>query len=88
VQQKTIELPEGAALILTVAKYETPDGKVIEDTGITPTVVVAGIDETAALVDEDEDAAPAPAPATPAAPAKPKMDDQLSKALDLLMLKS
>lgn len=88
VQQKTIELPEGAALILSVAKYETPDGKVIEDAGITPTLVVAGSDETAAMVDADEDAAPAPAAATPAVPAHPKMDDQLSKALDLLMLKS
>jgi carboxyl-terminal processing protease len=89
VQQKTIELPEGAALILSIAKYETPDGKVIEDAGITPTVVVASSDETAALVDEDDDApAPAATPATPAAPAKPKMDDQLSKALDLLMMKS
>ena len=88
VQQKTIELPEGAALILTVAKYETPDGKVIEDEGITPTVLVASADETASI-DDDEDAAPAPA-ATPApvAAAKPKMDDQLSKALDLLKLKS
>jgi carboxyl-terminal processing protease len=91
VQQKTIELPEGAALILTVAKYETPDGSVIEDAGITPTVTVAGADESAAM-DEDEDEAPA-ATLTKAAPqpvqaAKPKMDDQLSKALDLLKLKS
>ena len=88
VQQKTIELPEGAAMILTVAKYETPDGKVIEDEGITPTVSVASADETASVDDEDEDAAPTPAPATPAPAAKPKMDDQLSKALDLLKLKS
>lgn len=92
VQQKTIELPEGAALILTVAKYETPDGSVIEDAGITPTVTVAGADESAAIDDEDEDEAPA-ATLTKAAPepvqaAKPKMDDQLSKALDLLKLKS
>jgi carboxyl-terminal processing protease len=92
VQQKTIELPEGAALLLTIAKYETPDGKAIEDEGITPTVVVASADETAAAVDEDEDEAPA-ATLTTAAPApvvKPKvqMDDQLSKALDLLKLKS
>jgi len=92
VQQKTIELPEGAALILTVAKYETPDGKVIEDTGITPTVAVASSDETAAVDEDDEDEAPA-ATLTKAAPepkpvTAPKMDDQLSKALDLLKLKS
>ncbi|HEY2860035.1 MAG TPA: S41 family peptidase, partial [Terracidiphilus sp.] len=29
--QKTIDLPDGAALMLTVAKYETPDGKKIQD---------------------------------------------------------
>ncbi|HEY0308461.1 MAG TPA: S41 family peptidase [Acidobacteriaceae bacterium] len=90
VQQKTIELPEGAALILTIAKYQTPAGKVIEDEGITPTLVVASHAEMA-MVDEDEEEAPAPAAAAPAAkpaPAQPKMDDQLTKALDVLKLKS
>ena len=38
--QKTIELPDGAALLLTVAKYEGPDGKKIQDDAVTPTVVV------------------------------------------------
>jgi carboxyl-terminal processing protease len=38
--QKTIELPDGAALMLTVAKYEGPDGKKIQDEAVTPTVVV------------------------------------------------
>ena len=36
--QKTIELPDGAALLLTVAKYEGPDGKKIQDDAVTPTV--------------------------------------------------
>jgi len=89
VQQKTIELPDGAALVLSIGKYETPAGKVIEDTGVTPTVLVAANDETP-VVDEDEDAAPEPA-ATPAAkPVKmeaPKMDETLTKALDLLKQK-
>jgi len=39
--QKTIELPDGAALLLTVAKYQSPDGKKIEDEAITPNVAVA-----------------------------------------------
>jgi carboxyl-terminal processing protease len=34
--QKTIELPDGAALLLTVAKYEGPDGKKIQDEAVTP----------------------------------------------------
>ena len=36
--QKTIELPDGAALLLTVAKYEGPDGKKIQDEAVTPNV--------------------------------------------------
>ncbi len=39
---KTIDLPDGAALMLTVAKYEDPAGKRIEDEAVTPTLVVAG----------------------------------------------
>jgi carboxyl-terminal processing protease len=40
--QKTIDLPDGGALMLTVAKYEDPGGKKIEDEAVTPTLVVAG----------------------------------------------
>ena len=39
--QKTIDLPDGAGLMLTVAKYEDPNGKKIEDNAVTPSVVVA-----------------------------------------------
>ncbi len=39
--QKTLELPDGAALLLTVAKYETPDGNKIQDNAVNPTVTVA-----------------------------------------------
>jgi len=38
--QKTIELPDGAALMLTVAKYEGPDGKKIQDEAVNPNVQV------------------------------------------------
>ena len=40
--EKTIDLPDGGALMLTVAKYVGPNGKKIEDEAVTPTVVVAG----------------------------------------------
>src|SRR5271170_6814382 len=40
-QQKTFELPDGAALILSVAKYESPSGKKLQDEGVTPGVLVA-----------------------------------------------
>jgi carboxyl-terminal processing protease len=39
--QKTFDLPDGAALILTVAKYESPSGSKIQDNAITPTVAVS-----------------------------------------------
>ena len=39
--QKTMELPDGAALILSIAKYATPSGKTIQDEAVTPNVVVA-----------------------------------------------
>ncbi len=52
--QKTIELPDGAALLLTVAKYQSPAGKKIEDDAVTPNVAVE-----APAVDEDQEAAPA-----------------------------
>ena len=39
--QRTIDLPDGAALMLTVAKYQEPDGKKIQDDAVTPNVVVA-----------------------------------------------
>jgi carboxyl-terminal processing protease len=51
--QKTIELPDGAALLLTVAKYESPDGKKIEDDAVTPNLTV---EEPIA---DDDEAAPA-----------------------------
>ncbi len=38
--QQTIDLPDGAALLLTVAKYQGPDGKKIQDEAVTPTVQV------------------------------------------------
>jgi carboxyl-terminal processing protease len=43
--QKTIDLPDGAALILTVAKYEGPDGKKIQDEAVNPTVQVGQTNE-------------------------------------------
>lgn len=39
--QKTIDLPDGAALMLTVAKYESPSGNKIQDNAVTPNVAVA-----------------------------------------------
>ena len=86
-QQKTFELADGAALILSVAKYESPSGKKLQDEGVTPEVLVASNQEEPPA--EDEDGSPTQS-ATPAAAAKPSVsvDDQLNKALDLLKAKT
>ena len=43
--QKTIDLADGAAILLTVAKYQDPDGKKIEDEAVTPNEVVSTPEE-------------------------------------------
>lgn len=70
--QKTIELPDGAALLLTVAKFEGPDGKKIQDEAVMPTVQVGQ------TTDDEFDNGAAPS----------KGDEPLNKALDLLKAKS
>jgi carboxyl-terminal processing protease len=89
-QQKTFELPDGAALILSVAKYESPSGKKLQDDGVTPGVLVASA--AAEQADSDGEEAPQVLGATPApvVTAKPAVtvDEQLTKALDLLKAKA
>lgn len=87
-QQKTFELPGGAALILSVAKYESPSGKKLQDDGVTPDVLVASSADDAGANVEGE-AAPAGA-AAPAPVKKPsvQIDEQLNKALDILKSKA
>lgn len=79
-QQKTFELPDGGAVILTIAKYESPSGKKLQDDAVMPEVLVASN-----IPDEDEDETSESKPAQ-----KPAVtvDDQLTKALDLLKNKA
>jgi carboxyl-terminal processing protease len=72
--QKTIELPDGAALLLTVAKFQGPDGKKIQDEAVAPNVVVGRPTD-----DDTDDDTQQPTP---------KSDDPLNKALELLKAKS
>jgi carboxyl-terminal processing protease len=83
-QQKTFELPDGAALILSIAKYESPSGKKLQDEAVTPEVLVASNTDDGAA---DDETAPE---ASQAAPQKSSVavDEQLSKALDLLKSKT
>ena len=75
--QKTIELPDGAAILLSVAKYNGPDGKPIQENAIKPNVPVSlSIDQF--LAEQDE---------STVTPSHPRVDDQLNKALDVLKAK-
>ena len=71
--QKTIDLPDGAALILTVAKYQGPGGKKIQDEAVIPTVQVGQVAD-----DDLGDDSTAPA----------KEDQPLNKALEILKAKT
>ncbi len=86
-QQKTFELPDGAALILSVAKYESPSGKKLQDDGVTPGVLVASNTDDA--VAEEETATPSEKQQqTPLKKPAVTVDEQLTKALDLLKSKA
>lgn len=78
--QKVIEMKDGSALILSIAKYYTPSGKAIQDSAITPNVLVADTDDGAGLPDEDENAAPSDTETKPSA----QPDLQLEKAIEVL----
>jgi carboxyl-terminal processing protease len=77
---KVFDLPDGGALILSVAKYYSPSGKALQETAVTPNVLVAD-DTDNAISDEEEQE-----PAAPEPEAKPKstQDDQLHKAIEVL----
>ena len=94
--QKTFDLPDGGAIILSIAKYASPSGKQFEDDAVTPATVVASNKE----LFEDDDSADATAPLRsrptrrhlqgirlPRRPRRPT-DDQFNKALDLLKAKA
>lgn len=86
-QTKTFELPGGAALILSVAKYESPSGKKLQDDAVTPGVLVASNLDVQDSGGEDDDAS-ATTPTTPSPKPSVTVDDQLNKALDLLKFKT
>ena len=78
--QKLIELPDGGALILSVAKYYSPQGKAIQDSAVTPNIVVADVGDDGPVPDEDDNARQSDVEKK----APPEKDEQLQKALDIL----
>ena len=79
--QKVIDMPDGAALILSVAKYYSPSGKPLQDTAVTPNILIADSSDDFIAPDEDESAE------DQAQQEKQKAtqpDDQLNKAIEVL----
>jgi carboxyl-terminal processing protease len=92
---RPITMDDGSAIILSVAKYYSPEGKSIQDNGVQPETLVAEAESLGTDVSDDDDAAaPAPgiigAPKTEKKPGQPDAaggspaDDQiLQKAIEL-----
>src|SRR5271169_2214141 len=80
--QKIIEMKDGSALMLSVAKYYSPTGKALQDTAITPNVLVADSNDDFLVPDEDENTQPDEKQQEKEKKAAP--DDQLKKAIDVL----
>ncbi len=79
--QKVIEIPDGSALILSVAKYYTPSGKAIQDTAITPNIMVADNNDDFVLPDDEDDSA---GPDQPKRQRTLQNDEQLKRAIEVL----
>jgi carboxyl-terminal processing protease len=73
--RRAVTLEDGSAIILAVAKYYGPNGKAIQDTGVTPTVMLV---ESEPAAEAEEEGPPEP----PAA--RPGEDKLLDKALEVL----
>jgi carboxyl-terminal processing protease len=87
--QKTIEMSDGAALILSVAKYYTPGGKAIQDSSITPNILVADADlvDTGNADDETDQQDNSAAQEQKQAD-KQRADEQLKRAIAVLKNKN
>jgi len=80
--RRAITMDDGAAIILSVAKYYAPDGKSIQDNGVMPANQVA---EAELAPEVDENGEPLPAQDQKPQPQKKLEDDPLvKKALEIL----
>ena len=80
--QKVIEMKDGSALMLSVAKYYSPSGKALQDTAVTPNILVADNSDDIQVPDEDENTQPDDKQQEKDKKTAP--DDQLKKAIDVL----
>jgi len=81
-QRRALTMEDGAAIILSVAKYYSPDGKSIQDNGVTPGTQLAEAEPVAQF---DDNGQPLPAAEAQPQPQKKLEDDPMvKKALELL----
>jgi carboxyl-terminal processing protease len=86
--QKTFDLPDGGAVILSIAHYASPSGKQFEcsgdcqDDAVTPGTVVASNHEDVSV--DDAATKTTPTAKVPDQKKAAEPDDQLNKALELL----
>jgi carboxyl-terminal processing protease len=78
---RPITMDDGSAVILSVAKFYTPEGKSIQDNGVTPETAV--LDPDLGAVDPEEEETPSATP-TPATPKKATEDVILKKAIEVV----
>jgi carboxyl-terminal processing protease len=81
--RRAISMEDGGAIILSIAKYYSPEGKAIQDVGVTPNTVVADVD---AAIEVDDNGEPLPeAPGADKVQQKKVEDDPVvKKALEIL----
>lgn len=79
--RKAVSLTDGSAVILSVAKYYSPDGKSIQDNGVTPNILQAETDAAAADGAAD-DTLPDVVPDD--STKKPAVDELMNRALKAL----
>jgi carboxyl-terminal processing protease len=81
--QKVIEMKDGSALMLSVAKYYSPGGKALQDTAVTPNILVADNSDDFQGPDDDDTAQP-DEKQQQEKEKKTAPDDQLKRAIDVL----
>jgi len=81
--RQAITMDDGGAIILSVAKYYTPDGKAIQDTGVVPAALVR---EPESQVEYDDNGMPIPSPQDEERK-KTENDPVVKKAVELLAAK-
>ncbi|MGB9455338.1 MAG: S41 family peptidase [Bryobacteraceae bacterium] len=80
--RRALTMDDGSAIILSVAKYYSPDGKAIQDTGVTPATLVAAAEPQ---IEYDDEGEPIAEPETQQPQPKKLEDDPVvKKAIEVL----